>query len=131
MPAAAKAPDSKLGRLKALGKGQRAESLAALTLRLKGYRILSRGFSARGGEIDIIAQRGSTIAFVEVKCRRSLMHAMAAIDANKRKRMSCAVRAWLVAHPAAARYTLSGDAVYVTPWRWPRHIRAAIPLDLG
>ncbi len=118
-------------KLKALRKGHRAEHLAALALRLKGYRILGRQFSARGGEIDIIAKRGSSIAFVEVKRRDDLMSAMVAIDVHKRKRMSSAVRAWLVANPSAARFTLSGDAIYVTPWRWPRHIRAAIPLDLG
>jgi putative endonuclease len=47
--------------------GWRAEQIAVLALRLKGYRILAVRFSAKGGEIDIVARRGTTIAFVEVK----------------------------------------------------------------
>jgi putative endonuclease len=102
-----------------------------LALRLKGYRILAVRFLAKGGEIDIVAQRGTTIAFVEVKSRTDLMSAMVAINPAKHQRMSRAARFWLVSHPWAARLTLRGDAIYVVPWRWPRHIAAAIPLDLG
>jgi putative endonuclease len=47
--------------------GWRAEQIAVFALRLKGYRILAVRFSAKGGEIDIVARRGTTIAFVEVK----------------------------------------------------------------
>jgi putative endonuclease len=110
--------------------GWRAERIAVLALRLKGYRILAVRFLAKGGEIDIVAQRGTTIAFVEVKLRSSLMTAMTAIDPVKHRRMSKAARFWLVSHPWAARLTLRGDAIYVVPWRWPRHVAAAIPLDL-
>jgi putative endonuclease len=117
-------------RFAALKSGLRAEQIAALALRLKGYRILALRFLAKGGEIDIIAQRGATIAFVEVKTRPDLLAAMAAIDPAKQRRMSRAVRFWLVKHPWAARLTLRGDAIYVVPWRWPRHIVAALPLDL-
>ncbi len=101
-----------------------------LALRLKGYRILSVRFLAKGGEIDIVARRGAVIAFVEVKMRPDLAAAMTSIDATKQRRLSRTVRLWLVAHPWAAPLTLRGDAIYVVPWRWPRHIHAALPLDL-
>ncbi len=104
--------------------------MAIFALRLKGYRILAVRFLAKGGEIDIVARRGTTIAFVEVKLRSSLMTAMTAIDPVKHRRMSKAARFWLASHPWAARLTLRGDAIYVVPWRWPHHIAAAIPLDL-
>ena len=52
--------------------GLRAEWVAALLLRLKGYRVLDRRFAAAGGEIDLVARRGATIAFVEVKARDEL-----------------------------------------------------------
>ena len=42
-------------RRKAYGRGRRAEALAAWWLRLKGYRILARGFRVAAGEIDLIA----------------------------------------------------------------------------
>jgi putative endonuclease len=118
-------------RFIALRSGFRAEWIAVLALRLKGYRILAVRFLAKGGEIDIIAQRGTTIVFAEVKMRPDLLAAMTAIDPAKQRRMSRAARFWLASHPWAARLTLRGDAIYVVPWRWPRHIAAALPLDLG
>ena len=51
--------------------GQRGEDLAAHFLRRQGYRILGRNVSFGRYEIDIIAQSGDTVAFVEVKTRRS------------------------------------------------------------
>ena len=47
--------------------GPKGERLAEIFLEQKGYDILARGFRAMGGEIDLIAQRGNTSIFVEVK----------------------------------------------------------------
>jgi len=51
--------------------GARGEKLAASLLRQKGYKILERNFRCRLGEIDIVAQDGDTLVFVEVKTRWS------------------------------------------------------------
>jgi len=118
-------------RRRRLAGGLRAERAASLFLRCKGYRILARRFCITGGEIDIIAQRGDTIAFVEVKLRATLLDAQTAIDNAKRQRMTRAARVWLVANPWAAQLTLRGDAVYLSPWRWPHHAIAAVALDIG
>jgi putative endonuclease len=118
-------------RRRALGHGHRAEMIAALYLRLKGYQILARGFRVDGGEIDLVAKRADTIAFVEVKLRPTLTEALMAIDATKRRRMSRAARVWLAANPWAAALTFRGDAVALAPWHWPRHVHAAIELDIG
>ncbi len=66
--------------------GLRAETLAALFLRAKLYRILAQRYRVQGGEIDIIAQRGDTIAFVEVKARADLDAAMISITPQTRRR---------------------------------------------
>jgi putative endonuclease len=108
-----------------------AERFAAMALRLKGYRILNCRYRVKGGEIDIVARRADTIAFVEVKVRPSLAEAATSIDFIKRRRMSRAARVWLASNPWAAPFTWRGDAVYVVPWRWPRHGIAVIELDLG
>ena len=49
--------------------GRIAEAIAAFVLRLSGYRILARRWRCSAGELDIVARRGSTLAFVEVKYR--------------------------------------------------------------
>jgi putative endonuclease len=50
--------------------GAFGERLAAAHLEAKGYRIRARNFRCREGEIDIVAQDGDTLVFVEVRTRR-------------------------------------------------------------
>ena len=111
--------------------GLRAETIAALWLTLKFYRVLARRYRAQGGEVDIVARRGRTIVFVEVKARGVLDDALISITSEKQRRFSRAAARWLTTHPWAANYTLRGDAVFVAPRRWPRHIEAAFKLRLG
>jgi putative endonuclease len=47
--------------------GQRGEQLAARHLERAGWRIVARNYRVREGEIDLIAARGPTLAFCEVK----------------------------------------------------------------
>jgi putative endonuclease len=57
-----------LGRAGPLGA--QGEALAARYLREQGYRILHQNARLGRYEIDIIAQEGDTVAFVEVKTRQ-------------------------------------------------------------
>jgi len=118
-------------RVEANRQGALAERVAAFILRLKGYRILACRYRIRGGEIDIVARRADTIAFVEVKVRPTLDEARSAIDEIKRRRISRAARTWLASNPWAAPLTWRGDAIFVAPWRFPRHEIAVIELDIG
>ncbi len=54
-----------------LGVGKKGEGLAAERLEKLGYRIIERNYRCLFGEIDIIAQDGDCIVFVEVKSRRT------------------------------------------------------------
>jgi putative endonuclease len=99
-------------------------------LRLKGYSVLARRYAVSGGEIDLIARRGSLIAFVEVKARGDLDAAAAAISATKRRRIARAARVWLARNPWAASLSLRGDAVFVAPRRLPRHAPDAYRLEI-
>lgn len=47
------------------------EEQAVAFLQRKGYRILAKNFRNRFGEIDIIAQDGDEIVFIEVKTRKN------------------------------------------------------------
>lgn len=51
--------------------GEEKEQLAAQFLETKGYSIVSRNFSCRTGEIDIIAVKDRYICFTEVKYRKN------------------------------------------------------------
>lgn len=66
--------------------GKIGESAVCEYLINQGYNILVRNYRIKGGEIDIIAENGSYLAFVEVKTRKpdSLVTGYEAI--NKRKK---------------------------------------------
>ena len=111
-------------------RGHWAERVALALLVLKGYRLVARRYAASGGEIDLIVKRGDTVAFVEVKARGLLDDARDAITAAKRRRFSRAARAWLSRNPWAARKAWRADAVFVAPWHWPRHLKAAFEIEI-
>lgn len=102
-------------------RGRGAETIACWYLRLHGWRILARRARARGGEVDIVARRGSTLAFVEVKARSSSDAVGIALDRHRLKRVAAA------AEQLAPRYLRSGDvmridALFIVPGRWPHHL---------
>ena len=70
-------------------KGRAAEARAAAVLTALGYRIIARNLRAPGGEIDLVCIEGSSLVFIEVKCRagRTYGSALAAVDARKRRRI--------------------------------------------
>ena len=77
--------------------GADGEARAARFLERKGYRILARNLRIDGVEVDLIARRGRTVIFVEVKTRRSLRFGApeTAVDGAKQARIVHAARAWL------------------------------------
>jgi putative endonuclease len=69
--------------------GELGERLAAQHLLAKGYGIRERNYRRREGEIDIIAELGDLLAFVEVRCRRGETKGTAAesLTAAKQRRL--------------------------------------------
>ena len=105
--------------------GRRSEFVAALLLRLKGYRILERRHAAGPGgrgEIDIIARKGAVIAFIEVKARADLARAACSVSARQRRRLLRGAEAYLAARPGLAHLSPRFDAWLAAPGRWPRHV---------
>ncbi|RFB78567.1 YraN family protein [Methylovirgula sp. 4M-Z18] len=102
--------------------GLEAEWFAALWLRGKFYRILARNVVVPGGEIDLVAKRGATVIFVEVKARPQLEDAQSAITPTKQRAMRHAIRLWLSRNPWASSCTLRADAIYLAKGRLPQHV---------
>lgn len=79
--------------------GQKGEQLIADQLKQKGYTILARNYTKQGGEIDIIAQKDSTIAFVEVKTRYNpLFDSAQLIVPSKQKKLITVAKQYLTEH---------------------------------
>jgi putative endonuclease len=108
-------------RLAAEKRGRQAERLCAWWLRLKGWSILDRRVRTPAGEIDLIARRGSIVAFIEVKARRNDESLDLAIDERRLSRVAAA------AESLARIYLAPGDdmridVMLLAPGRPPRHL---------
>ena len=66
-------------------KGRFGEEKVCEYLLKRGYSITARNYRIKGGEIDIIAENGDYIAFVEVKTRKpdSMVTGFEAVDRRK------------------------------------------------
>ena len=78
-------------------KGDLAEQMAMEYLVSRGFGILARNYTIRGAEVDIIAQEGDFIVFVEVKQRKTARFATPreSVTIAKRRRMILAAERWL------------------------------------
>ena len=104
--------------------GRDAEARAGLWLRAKGWRILDTRVKTPAGEIDLVAKRGATIAFVEVKWRARRGDLDLAIDERRLARVAAAVEA--VAHRYATQEEdIRIDVILLAPGAFPRHIANA------
>ena len=85
-------PEQRLGEL--------GERLAADYVQNKGMRILERNYRIRGGEIDLIAQDGDEVVFIEVKARtsREFGRGVEAVDAKKQRALLRTARLYLYRH---------------------------------
>jgi putative endonuclease len=73
-----------------LALGEKGEKIAVRHLQGLGYRVLERNYRCPLGEIDLIAQDGDSLAFVEIKTRkgRSTAAAKEAVDRIKQGKIT-------------------------------------------
>lgn len=81
--------------------GAWGEAAAAAYLRKKHYTILASGYHCRFGEIDLIAQKGKYLIFVEVKTRKDHQFAQARefVDCYKQQRLRSTATVYLSQNP--------------------------------
>lgn len=68
-----------------LEKGKLGEDAACRYLKKNGYKIIERNYRYSFGEIDIIARKGETYVFIEVKTRKLGTHISGSMSVNNRK----------------------------------------------
>lgn len=85
-------------RMSAAELGHAGEQLAATYLERCGFMVLERNVHLRTGEIDIVALEGSTLTFIEVKTRRTLVTGVpqAAVTPTKLRRLRTLVGTYLM-----------------------------------
>ncbi len=96
-------------------RGQYGEKLAARFLQKQGLSIVAKNVRSRHGEIDLVAQDGSYIVFVEVRLRQKNAPVSAAqsINTAKQKKWKLTAQDYLQKHykqPPDCRF----DAVLIT-----------------
>ena len=111
-------------RVEAERRGRRGEQFAVWWLRLGGWSIIGQRLRVGAGEVDIVARRGSILAFVEVKWRARSEDLDFAIDSYRLRRVARAAQ--VLAHRfAGPNDTLRIDVILLSPGRWPRRITNA------
>lgn len=115
--------------------GEIGERIAERWLRREGWRILNRRFRNGHRDIDLVAERNGTVAFVEVKARRDARFGgpIEAVHWRKRIELTRSARVWIARHGQAGEayrfdvvgVIVDGDRVRV------RHVQDAFALSSG
>jgi len=110
-------------------RGRRGEWLAALWLLLHGWRIVGFRIRTSQGEIDLLARRGRVLAVVEVKRRRALDEALAAVGPLQQQRLARAASAVCAQRTGWRDLEVRLDLIALAPGRWPVHLPDAWRLE--
>lgn len=94
-------------------EGFAAEDAAVAYLQKHKCRILQRNYQTRRGEIDIIAEDGNEIIFVEVRLRTSITDAAFSITPSKQKKLTAAASRYITNMPSPAPCRF--DAILTDP----------------
>ena len=78
--------------------GRRSEILGIDYLRTLGYRIVTSGYRAKGGEVDVIAWDGAILVFIEVKARQNADPPEDSVGFQKQQRVVRAAQSYIARH---------------------------------
>ncbi len=109
--------------------GLQAEHCACHALVADGWNILGRRMRTKAGEIDAVAEKEGVLAFVEVKTRKTLAEAAAAVRPRQQQRLMAAAEILLGENPGWGRQGIRFDVLLVDPQSRVRRIKDAIRLN--
>ncbi|GHV63048.1 UPF0102 protein [Spirochaetia bacterium] len=106
-------------------KGRDGEKRAVEALEKKGMRIITTNFRSPKGEVDIIAQDGETIVFVEVKAWSAygMADLQYGIDEKKQRRIIETAKYFLAVNRKYNEMTIRFDVIFVSPHAGPAAIQ--------
>ena len=110
--------------------GKIGEDIATIYLQDMGYEILGRNWRFKRVELDIIAQKDSTLVFCEVKTRRSIRYGtpLEAVSPRKIRRMRRLAIRWLeerTIHAEIIRFDVVGILAPTVGQPIIEHVRGA------
>lgn len=96
--------------------GKKGEDMVAAFLQKKGYFVIKRNYISRFGEIDIIAQKGNLLLFIEVKTRQkgAFLSPRESVDYYKINRITLTAKDYLSKSPASYDLQPRFDVAEVT-----------------
>jgi putative endonuclease len=102
-------------RVSTVRRGVEGEQKAVAFMMDRGWTVLERNFRAVGGEIDIIAEKGDTVAFVEVKAWDALPQGELehSIGSRKQGRIARAARSYISRSRALSEKRLRFDVIFL------------------
>ena len=93
--------------------GQDAEQRALKHLQSKGLKLVTKNWSCRRGELDLVMLDGDTVVFVEVRFRKHVAWggAAASVDARKRQKIIMAAQYFLQCEPRLSNHPCRFDVI--------------------
>ena len=93
-------------------------------LRREGWTVVAHNFRCRMGELDLVAENGAFLAFVEVKLRKNDRFGMAceAVTISKQRKLRAAAQYYLMSHPTKLQPRFDVAEVYA-----PQGVRTEKP----
>lgn len=113
--------------------GEQYEEKAVEYLTEKGYRILDRNYSVRGGELDVIAVKEDTVVFVEVKYRSNSRYGdpLEAVNLRKQKHICRAALHYYSVHKECRGMGCRFDVIAIYGSGEVKHIENAFEFVEG
>jgi len=104
--------------------GEWGEERAAEYLRDRGYTVRAANWRCRFGELDLVADDGTCLCFVEVKLRKSDAFGAAAayVDRRKQQKLRAAAELYLMRHPTGLQPRFDVIEVYAPRGMDPEHM---------
>ena len=100
-----------------------AEYIAIFILKIKLYKIIATRYRSFTGEIDIIAMKGNSIIFVEVKARKNFNPNYELISSKQIKRIKNTASLFLAQNQKFQDKEARFDAILILGKKLPQHLK--------